>query len=90
MAARLDKRGRKIGRNWWREYNMAALDAAEMHWQQGRESGDPIHSDAVAGADYDTAFNQLSDDEYRLVRARPTLKEFLCANKGMGVDPETA
>lgn len=88
MAARLDKRGRRIGRNWWREYNCETLRWAESAWWEGRESGEPINTDAVPGATPDNAFYQLSEEEYRMIRPRPTLKAFLIANKGMGTDPD--
>ena len=80
---RRDSLGRRIGYNWWREYIMQALDSAESEWQARRESGDPIHSGAVAGATYDTAYYQLSDREYSMIHPRPTLKEFLINNRGM-------
>jgi hypothetical protein len=80
---RRDKRGRRIGYNWWREWNVAELHAAENDWQAKRESGDPIHTDRVPGASYDTAYYQLSDAEFRMIHPRPTLKDFLVANAGM-------
>ena len=80
---RLDRRGRRIGRNWWREWITAELHTAEAEWQRKRESGEPIHTDAVPGATYDTAYYQLSEAEYRLIFPRPTLKDFLVANAGM-------
>lgn len=33
-TVRLDKRGRRIGHNWWREYNTALLRDAEDAWQR--------------------------------------------------------
>lgn len=34
MRVRRDKRGRRIGRNWWREYNCSLLRDAEDAWQR--------------------------------------------------------
>lgn len=84
QRVRLDKRGRKIGSNWWREYICDQLSSAEAHWQSLRESGESIHSGTVAGATYDTAYYQLSDREFKMIHPRPTLKDFLIQNKGMG------
>lgn len=84
---RRDKRGRRIGYNWWREYNVTLLRDAEMAWQGMRESGDPILTTRVPGADASTAYYQLSEAEYRMVKPRPTLKEYLLANAGMNTDP---
>lgn len=80
---RRDKRGRRIGYNWWRVYNCEALAAAEAAWQSRRESGEPINTDAVAGASYDTAYYQLTEAEYRALHPRPNLKDFLLQNAGM-------
>lgn len=55
-----------------------------------RESGAPIHTDAVPGASYDTAFYQLSEAEYRVVRPRPNLRDFLTANAGMNHEDAAA
>lgn len=83
QEARRDKRGRRIGYNWWRDHNVSLLNEAETAWQHLRESGQAIGTTAVAGADFTVGFNQLSEDEYRSIRPRPTLKEFLLANAGM-------
>lgn len=85
---RKDKRGRRVGYNWWREYNMQGWSSAHAAWEHLRESGQPVHTGArhVAGADGDTAYYQLSDREYQAIHPRPTLKEFLIHNAGMGID----
>jgi len=85
---RRDKRGRRIGYNWWREMNVTQWSDADLAWQALRESGDPIHSDRVPGATYSTAYYQLSDREFRLLRPRPLFKDFLITNKGMNIEPE--
>lgn len=82
-SVRRDKRGRRIGRNWWREWIMEEYRAAEAAWFALRESGQPINTGAVAGADYDTAYYQLSDEEYQQINPRPTLRMFLETNAGM-------
>lgn len=89
MSDRRDKRGRRIGYNWWREYNVGLLRDAEMAWQGMRESGLPINTSRIAGAPADTAFYQLSDAEYRQVKPRPTLKEYLLSNKGIHLQDPT-
>jgi hypothetical protein len=84
---RRDSRGRRIGHNWWREYNCQLLNEAETAWQVLKESGEAIMTTAVAGADFQTGYYQLSEAEYRKIRPRPTLKGFLLANKGIGTAP---
>lgn len=69
QRVRLDKRGRKIGRNWWREYNCSILLDAELTWQSQCEA---------ECMDYATEIR-----EYKMLHPRPTLKAFLLANKGM-------
>lgn len=86
-VVRRDSRGRRIGRNWWREYNCNLLNEAEVAWQSLKESGEAIMTTDIAGADFQTGFYQLSEAEYRKIRPRPTLKAFLLANKGIGTDP---
>lgn len=78
-TTRRDVRGRRIGRNWWRETICDMLSDAEAAWQRRRESGESIqgHSVHIAGAEYDTGYYQLTDDEYKQVFPRPTLREFL-------------
>lgn len=77
-----DRLGRMVGRNWWREYICDLLWCDETAWQSLRESGDPIHTSAIPGATYDTAYYQLTEAEYRRINPRPTLKAYLIANKG--------
>lgn len=71
---RLDKRGRKIGRNWWREMNNELLLDASITWANQCE--------AVCFG-YGTEI-----DEYAREHPRPTLKAFLIGNKGMLTQPE--
>jgi hypothetical protein len=72
--ARVDKRGRRIGYNWWREYNCSMLLDADLTWQTQAEA-------ATMG--YTTEMG-----EYRAEHPRPTLKAFLVANAGMNREPE--
>lgn len=66
---RRDKRGRRIGRNWWREYNCEILLDATLTWERDAEA-------VAIGYATETA-------EYAEQHPRPTLKAFLLANKGM-------
>ena len=66
---RRDKRGRRIGYNWWREMNMDLLYAAAAAWERGCEA-------VALGYDTETA-------EYAAEHPRPTLKQMLLGNKGM-------
>lgn len=73
---RRDKRGRRIGRNWWREMNCEVLLDATLTWDRQCE--------AVAyGYATETA-------EYAELNPRPTLKAFLLANKGMNIEQRVA
>lgn len=83
MIERRDKRGRRIGRNWWREYVTEQWRHADDAWQALRESGQPIHTSAVPGAGYDTAHYQLTDSEFRTLHPRPLFKDFLLGYRGM-------
>lgn len=83
-------RGRRIGYNWWREYNLAILREAEAAWQAVKESGEAIMTTSVAGAEYTTGYYQLSEAEYRSIRPRPTLKELLVGNKGINTERPTS
>lgn len=71
---RLDKRGRRIGYNWWREYNCALLLEATLDWHATAE---PI----TLGYTTETA-------EYKTDHPMPTLKAFLLGNKGMNREPD--
>lgn len=86
---RRDSRGRRIGRNWWREYNCEILSEAEAAWQALKESGEAIMTTSIAGADYQTGYYQLSEAEYRQLRPRPTLKHLLVQNAGIGRERDT-
>lgn len=79
---RLDKRGRKIGYNWWRDMNVTVLSDAEDAWQRRRESDEPAPG-APGAAHSQIACYQLDDDEYRALFPRPTLKAYLLENAGM-------
>ena len=83
MTDRRDKRGRRIGYNWWREMNVTQFRDADYAWHSLRESGLAIHSGSVAGAGYNNAYYQLSEEEFRELHPRPTLKELLIGNTGM-------
>lgn len=65
---RRDKRGRRIGRNLWREYVMDAYYAAAHAWW--------LQCEAVA-LGYETEIA-----EYAAEHPRPTLKAFLIGLRG--------
>lgn len=71
---RRDKRGRRIGYNWWREYNVDLLHSATVTWQSDCEAVSLGYATEIA--------------EYRRDNPMPTLKAFLLANKGMNREPE--
>lgn len=66
---RRDSLGRRIGRNWWREYNCGLLLDATLLWEAQAEA-------ATLG--YTTEMN-----EYEAENPRPNLKAFLLGNAGM-------
>lgn len=74
MLDRLDKRGRKIGHNWWRTYNCDLLYHATNVWEERCEE---------VAIGYATEM-----EEFMAEHPRPTLKEFLIANKGMNQQKE--
>ncbi len=74
MTERRDKRGRRIGYNWWRTHICDLLFAAETVWLNDRE--------AVA-LGYATEM-----EEYARDNPRPTLKAFLIEQAGMHTDPQ--
>lgn len=82
MMTRCDKRGRRIGRNWWREYNMEIWRSAHDAWVQRRESDAPAF-DAAGAANSGVCCYQLDDREYRELYPEPTLKEILVGNRGI-------
>lgn len=86
---RLDARGRKIGYNWWREMNYELWFAADAAWLALRESNYPAWG-AAGAANSGAAMYQLSDEEFRRLHPRPTLKEFLIGNAGMGREREAS
>lgn len=66
---RRDKRGRRIGRNWWREFIVSHWFAADSAWQLDREA---------------TAIGYATEEaEYAAEHPRPTLKAFMVENAGM-------
>lgn len=67
--SRRDSAGRKIGFNWWREYNNQLLFIATAVWEAEAEA-------VTLG--YETEMR-----EYEVEHPRPTLKEFLTGNAGM-------
>lgn len=73
-AVRRDKRGRIIGYNWWREYNCDLLHCAAEAWERECES---------VAIGYDTEMAEFAEEN-----PRPNLKQFLVANKGMGLNTE--
>lgn len=66
---RRDKRGRRIGHNWWRSYNCDLLLDATLVWER-------VAEEATLG--YGTELR-----EYEAENPRPNLKDFLLRNKGM-------
>ena len=76
ILERRDKRGRRIGRNWWREMNCALLLDASLAWERQCEN-------VAYGYKTETA-------EYAHAHPRPNLKAFLIANKGMNARERAA
>lgn len=66
---RTDKRGRRIGYNWWREYNCSLLLDATLAWERERED--------------ETSMYQTEVREWQSRYPCPNLKDFLLANAGM-------
>lgn len=73
---RRDRRGRRIGYNWWREYNCSILLDAELTWARQAEASTHGYTTEMM--------------EYAAEHPRPTLKAFLIANKGMSTEPDEA
>lgn len=73
---RVDKRGRRIGYNWWREYNCTLLLDATLAWDLACER---------VAMGYATEMAEYAEDF-----PKPTLKAFLLANKGINSQPEEA
>jgi len=77
VTQRRDKRGRRIGRNWWREMNCEQWWRATLDWEEQRER------EALG---YETEMR-----EFEQAHPRPNLKSFLLANAGMATeDPDLA
>lgn len=74
LRPRRDKRGRRIGYNWWREYNCSLLLDATLTWERQCEEVAIGYATEIA--------------EYAELHPRPTLKNFLLANKGINTEPE--
>ncbi len=70
--ARRDRRGRRIGYNWWREYNCGLLLDARHAREAQRENGEGL---------------QMEDEEFAARYPVPTLKAFLIENAGMNREP---
>lgn len=66
---RRDRRGRRIGHNWWREYITDLLFCAAATWERQCEA-------VALGYAVETA-------EYALLNPRPTLKAYLIEHRGM-------
>jgi hypothetical protein len=73
LVTRRDRRGRRIGHNWWRELNCELLLDADLTWQREREA---------ASSGY-----PAEERDFAEANPRPTLKAFLLANKSMNVEP---
>jgi hypothetical protein len=65
---RRDKRGRRIGHNWWRELIVSSWSAADHAWW--------LHREAVA-IGYET-----EEAEFAAEYPRPTLKAFMVSLAG--------
>lgn len=66
---RRDKLGRRIGRNWWREFIMDTYYAARANWERGLEA---------------TAIGYPREErEYREKYPPPRLKDLLIQNAGL-------
>jgi len=70
---RRDKRGRRIGRNWWREWIVDQLYCADHAWWLKREE------EAIG---YETEMKIFAEGN-----PRPTLKAFLIGHAGMHREP---
>jgi hypothetical protein len=66
--AHLDKRGRRIGRNWWREYIVDLWFCADQAWWRECEQ-------VAVGYETET-------QEFTLTHPRPTLKIFMMGMAG--------
>lgn len=73
VAQRRDKRGRRIGCNWWRDHVTDLLHYAAAAWERECEA-------VALGYDTETA-------EYAAEHPRPTLKQVLLGHKGMNRQP---
>lgn len=82
-SERRDSLGRRIGYNWWRQYNLDQLFLETEMWLRLRESGEYIRGD-VAGADHHTCYYQLTEEEFRSLHPKPTLQDILIQNSGLG------
>lgn len=67
---RRDKNGRRVGYNWWREFNVEAFRCADHAWWLARE-------EICYG--YET-----EEREFLETHPRPTLKQLLISNRGLG------
>lgn len=63
MLERRDRRGRRIGANWWREWIVSEWFLAHHAWEQAAE---------YVSCGYATELR-----EYTETHPRPTLKEFM-------------
>lgn len=67
--SRTDKRGRRIGYNWWRDYNCSMLLDATLVWERKCEE---------VAIGYDTEIAEFTQQN-----PRPNLKDFLVRNAGI-------
>ena len=86
---RLDKRGRRIGYNWWREYIMEMYAPARQAWEDRfeAETNMTYHRGIIATerrAERRGGRREVTD--FIEVDYPPTLKEYLLANAGMHQD----
>jgi len=76
VPERRDKRGRRIGHNWWREFITAEFYAADHAWWLERER---------VALGYTTEMR-----EFAASHPRPTLKGFMLAHAGIYTREEVA
>lgn len=68
-VGRRDRFGRRIGYNWWRDYNCSILLDATLVWERQCEEATSLYHAEV--------------EDYRREFPVPNLKQFLIANRGM-------
>lgn len=86
MTVRRDRRGRRIGYNWWREFVMAAYSPAREAWEQAFEEAthQSYRPGIIAESRRETrrgGRNEVMD--FVTEHPPPTLKAFLTEYAGM-------